>query len=146
MTETSGPLQSHRARDTRTANASAFCVQYSLARMVIEEWGVQPCAVMGYSVGEMAAGAAHAAIPHQEANCVKPSDTPNFSRLTRNRGYYSGCVAGIITPADVCRQFGVADYSGSALPADIAPTCTLSLLSTSAHRLAVAGRLPLPDC
>ena len=39
---------------------------------MVQEWGLAPIAVMGYSVGEMAAG----------------------------------CIAGIITAADVCQQFG----------------------------------------
>eukprot|EP01051_Picozoa_sp_SAG22_P010653 SAG22_NODE_969_length_6231_cov_4.839041_6_plen_146_part_00 len=36
--------------DTRTANAAAFAVQHALAQMATVEWGITPCAVLGYSV------------------------------------------------------------------------------------------------
>eukprot|EP01052_Picozoa_sp_SAG31_P027685 SAG31_NODE_2609_length_5382_cov_6.846678_3_plen_177_part_00 len=56
--------------DVRTANAAAFSVQYALYRVVVDEWGVKPNCVLGYSVGELAAAVA-AGVLTLEAVCKR---------------------------------------------------------------------------
>ncbi len=64
-TQPSAPSSTEAAQDTRVAQVSVVTQGYVLARL-LSSWGVRPSAVLGHSVGELAAAAAAEVMSFEE--------------------------------------------------------------------------------
>lgn len=72
--------------EVKMANASAFCIEYGLLQVVTRDWGVRPDAILGYSVGELAAGVASGMVTVEDVAVIfGATDYEGFDRHDQGR-------------------------------------------------------------
>uniref|UniRef100_A0A7S2FI54 Malonyl-CoA:ACP transacylase (MAT) domain-containing protein n=1 Tax=Octactis speculum TaxID=3111310 RepID=A0A7S2FI54_9STRA len=78
--------------DVKMANMSVFAVQFALFQVVTKDLGIEPVAVLGYSIGELAAACASGAMNlRQTARLFRATSYSNFNHEAGGR---MGLVAG----------------------------------------------------
>jgi len=68
----------------RVSAAAMFCVQHALAKLVTDEWGITPTAILGYSNGEIAAACAAGMVTVEEV--AQLFGAASFDGFIRGRG------------------------------------------------------------